>query len=334
MASDLIDNINSDYISTYNGMAPTGAPEVLIAYVEDTLDVPFWSKILKEHESNNLKININTIENLQRGKQSCLDKILQNTGDSLIACVDSDFDYLLQNENIINNNYVFHTYLYSIENFKCQSTSLKQLCIEITLNSSVDFDFDKFLVEYSVVIYELLIAQLWVKNALMQSSYEFASFCEDVSLMTFDLNDKGANSLIQLQQTKELRIQSLKNNIPEFTDLILEEFSMSLKSLGLTKENTYLFIQGHTLFDKVLLPILKPICRNLVRDVYSDINNSQADTVDKNNRRNQYKSQLGQKQKIDDRVSMFLESYNHFYRNEFYSKIKSDLNAFFENRNN
>ena len=48
----------------------------------------------------------------------------------MIACVDSDYDYLLQGAThtsryIINNKYVFHTYAYAIENYQCYS----EMCI-------------------------------------------------------------------------------------------------------------------------------------------------------------------------------------------------------------
>ena len=46
----------------------------------------------------------------------------------------------------------------------------------------------------------------------------------------------------------------------DYHDAIRNEL---IEKMGITPETTYLYIQGHHFFDKVVLPILNKICKNL-----------------------------------------------------------------------
>ena len=71
-------------------------------------------------------------------------------GRSLIACVDSDYDFLLQgatntSRKINRNRYIFQTYTYAIENYHCFAESLHEVCVQATLNDRSILDFNFFL---------------------------------------------------------------------------------------------------------------------------------------------------------------------------------------------
>ena len=60
-------------------------------------------------------------------------------GRSLIACVDSDYDFLLQGATKVSHRinkspYILQTYGYAIENFHCFADSLHEVCVQATLN--------------------------------------------------------------------------------------------------------------------------------------------------------------------------------------------------------
>ena len=84
---------------------------------------------------------------LQRGKKSVLMNVMADkTGPDMIACVDADYDYLLQgitptSEIVVSNPYVFHTYVYAIENFQCYAAGLHDVCVMVTLNDRSIFRF-------------------------------------------------------------------------------------------------------------------------------------------------------------------------------------------------
>jgi hypothetical protein len=45
----------------------------------------------------------------------------------------------------------------------------------------------------------------------------------------------------------------------------------SIKSLGVTPQTTYLYIQGHHLFDNVVVPILNKVCNRLRQERQDEI---------------------------------------------------------------
>ena len=87
-------------------------------------------------------------------------------GRSLIACVDSDYDFLLQgatkvSHKINKNPYIFQTYGYAIENFHCFADSLHEVCVQATLNDRHILDFPAFLKRYSQIAYPLFLWNVW-----------------------------------------------------------------------------------------------------------------------------------------------------------------------------
>lgn len=84
---------------------------------------------------------------LAKGKKTVLMNQLGNQlGENMIACVDSDYDYLLQGRTqtsryIINCSYVLQTYAYAIENYHCYAEGLHEVCVMATLNDHMLIDF-------------------------------------------------------------------------------------------------------------------------------------------------------------------------------------------------
>ena len=81
-------------------------------------------------------------------------------GENMIACVDSDYDYLLQGRTqtsryIINSPYVLQTYAYAIENYHCYAEGLHEACVTATLNDHKLIDFPAFMKLYSEIAYPL-----------------------------------------------------------------------------------------------------------------------------------------------------------------------------------
>ena len=74
----------------------------------------------------------------------------------MIACVDSDYDYLLQGRTntsryIIENPYVMQTYAYAIENYHCYAEGLHEICVMATLNDHKLINFPEFMKLYSQI---------------------------------------------------------------------------------------------------------------------------------------------------------------------------------------
>ena len=85
---------------------------------------------------------------LAKGKKMVLMNTLNTAelGRSLIACVDSDYDFLLQgatntSRKINRSRYIFQTYTYAIENYHCFAESLHEVCVQVRLNVPFHFRF-------------------------------------------------------------------------------------------------------------------------------------------------------------------------------------------------
>ena len=125
MSKRLRENITSRYVEAANSLASKRARRKIVAYVESYDDILFWRTVLDRFEDGTrfFEVMLPSRGTLKRGKKSVLmNFISERVGRDMIACVDADYDYLLQgathtSAKILESPYVFHTYVYAIENF-------------------------------------------------------------------------------------------------------------------------------------------------------------------------------------------------------------------------
>ncbi len=130
-------------------------------------------------------------QHLDRGKKAAISNMLKGVGRDMIACVDADYDYLLQgatemSQQMLENPYIFHTYAYAIENFQCYAKGLHETCVMVTLNDHRIFDFERFLQSYSHTIWPLFC---------MASVFLYASSQDDDALRYVRVRQGGGASL-------------------------------------------------------------------------------------------------------------------------------------------
>ena len=163
----LTQHISSRYMTAANALRSQKARRRIVAYVESYDDVLFWRTVLGQFEDSSryFEIMLPTKERtgkkvIGRGKRSAIESILSNTGRDMIACVDADYDYLMQgateaSRTLLHTPYVFHTFAYSIENLQCYAAGLHNVCVMVTLNDHRVFDFEMFMRVYSVTVWPL-----------------------------------------------------------------------------------------------------------------------------------------------------------------------------------
>ena len=100
MPSRLKDNLNSRYFEAANALTSKKARHRIVAYVESYDDIYFWRTVLSEFENDKryFEVMLPSKMNLTRGKKSVLMNFLEGEplGKDMIACVDADYDYLIQ----------------------------------------------------------------------------------------------------------------------------------------------------------------------------------------------------------------------------------------------
>jgi hypothetical protein len=273
----LASNITSAYIEASNRLRPKSKKRKIVAYVESYDDIFFWRSVLSdfEDEETMFEVMLPSRKNLNRGKKTAMmNKLGESLGVCMIACVDADLDYLLQRHTsnsarMLDNPYIIHTYTYSIENYQCYAPSLHDVCVMATLNDRNIFNFEEYLKLYSRIIYELFIWLIWLHRQGRFSEMPLTSFNNITSIEQLNVH-KPIDALEQVRKNVNRKTAWLQQHVPEAKGK-LGRLKEELTQLGVTPEDTYLFIQGHHLQENVVDAALTPVCTILRREREKDI---------------------------------------------------------------
>ena len=185
VAKRLTQNITSLYIEAANSLRPKTARKRIVAYVESYDDVSFWSHLLNQYNCDKyyFQVMLPSKTSLAKGKKvAMMNELGMGLGGHMIACVDSDYDYLLQGKTstsrrIISSPYVLQTYAYAIENYQCYAESLHGVCVQSTLNDRAMIDFEAFFRLYSQIIHPLFLWNIWFYRKRELSVFSMQDFC-------------------------------------------------------------------------------------------------------------------------------------------------------------
>lgn len=269
MSSRLVDNVNSQYFDAANHMQPKWKKNKIIVYVESYDDIFFWRDVLSEfeNEETGFEVVLPSRSNLSRGKKSAMmNRLGKGLGTSMIACVDADYDYLMQRHTyasqlMLDNPYVIHTVVYAIENYQCYAESLHNVCVMATLNDHRIFDFVAYLKAYSRIIYDLFIWTMWFYRNNQGQDFPLTSFCNLTAIHKINIFNPEA-ALEKLRNDVNKKVALFQRNYPMAKGK-LEPLKKELRGLQLEPDNTYLYIQGHHLKDDIVINVLEPVCISL-----------------------------------------------------------------------
>ena len=118
----------------------------------------------------------------------------------------------------------------------------------------------------------------------------------------------------------ERREQSLRSH-KYVTEREVEEFRQSLADHGVTPENAYLFMHGHTLMDNVVMIVLNAVCEKLKMMTNNTITNSERKGVTLRNEMSNYNNSL---RSVRDTL-LFNENYKECF---LYKRLKDDIEEF------
>ena len=272
MAKSLKTNLSSNYLKAAQHLYSKSARKCIVAYVESYDDVAFWRNLLEKFETDKyyFRVMLPSSSTLTKGKKIVLLNSIGSAqlGESLIACVDSDYDFLLQgatpiSSEINTNKFVFHTYAYAIENYFCFADSLHEVCVQATLNDNDIFDFKRYLSEYSEIAYPLFLWTLWFAHQRDTQAFPMNVFNNLTRIYSFQVREPK-KSLNRLRDKVNQKLAELERNHPDQISEV-DKLGAELKPLGLQPDTTYLFMQGHHIFDHVVLRIIKPVCSILIQ---------------------------------------------------------------------
>lgn len=267
-------------------------------YVEGYEDVAFWRGIFDHFRNPYLRfeISVPNRDDLPKGKKVLLSMLDHVDKERVLLCVDSDFDYLFdgatkQSREVLEADNMFHTYTYATENYLCYAPSLRNVCVKATKNDTRIFDFERFMAEYSAIIYPLFLWYVYSAQLSTESVFTLAEFRASVRLGFVDIRHNGEGTLAWLQRNVERRQQALERDNPDMYSAI-GELGERLKKRGVERDNCYLFMHGHTLMDNVAMPLLSAVCDKLRQLSVAKINNSKVEGVALKNELQNYTNTL------------------------------------------
>lgn len=331
MAKRLTDNINSQYFEAINKMTPKKARRRIVVYVESYDDVFFWRSVLGRYEDDKLAFDImlpSRNQHLDRGKKAAISNMLKGVGRDMIACVDADYDYILQgatemSRQMLENPYIFHTYAYAIENFQCYAKGLHETCVMVTLNDHRIFNFERFLQSYSQTIWPLFVWHVvFLQRRKMTMHFDMCEFNKVVVLPSVRIqNPKWA--IEYLSKKVRAKMFQLERRFPKLKDALPETERM-LRDLGINDNNTYLYIQGHHLFDLVVSPVVQTVCDILRNEQENDIRDRAVHSEQARTEIACYENSLG-------KVKMMMKKNTYYQFSPEFQKILADVERYLEN---
>lgn len=330
MAKRLTDNINSQYFEAINKMTPKKARRRIVVYVESYDDVFFWRSVLGRYEDDKLTFDIMLPSrnlHLDRGKKAAISNMLKGVGRDMIACVDADYDYILQgatemSRQMLENPYIFHTYAYAIENFQCYAKGLHETCVMVTLNDHRIFNFERFLQSYSQTIWPLFVWHVvFLQRRKMTMHFDMCEFNKVVVLPSVRIqNPKWA--IEYLSKKVRAKMFQLERRFPKLKDALPETERM-LRDLGINDYNTYLYIQGHHLFDLVVSPVVQTVCDILRNEQENDIRDRAVHSEQARTEIACYENSLG-------KVKMMMKKNTFYQFSPEFQKIQADVERYLE----
>ncbi len=329
MASSL--KISSGYLSAANALHGKKARRRIVAYVESYDDVLFWRTVLSDYEDETryFEVMLPTRNTLSKGKKKAITAMLnEGGGRNMIACVDADYDYLLQGvtENsraVLDCPYVFHTYVYAIENYHCYAPALHNVCVMATLNDHAIFDFVDFLTRYSEIIYPLFVWNILLYRRHQYHDFTMSDMNVVIEIGKFSLNDPQA-PLEKLQRKVNARLGEVRKHHQGLRNEY-EALKTELAALGITPQNTYYYVQGHHLFNNVVAPLVGRVCERLRIERETEIRQKACHVTQRQNELSAY-----QHSQTDS--SQMMKKSTGYFRSAPFRQLQRDIEAFLDGK--
>lgn len=320
---------NSDYIAALNRLNGKHARRKIVAYVESYDDVTFWSALLHPLETENcyFEVMLPSASSLGKGKKVALaNELGEKLGDCMIACVDADYDLLMQSttptsRQLHENPYVFHTYVYAIENYHCFAPALADVCVSATLNDHRFFDFEAFLAAYSQIIWPLFVWNVWVYRYGGYKQFSLLDFARIVAIPEINLYHPE-QQLEALRHRVNAKIARLQKAHPEGKETY-KPLAAQLLAQGLTPETAYLFMRGHDIQDGLVQPLIQKVCEQLRREREREIRTHAIHHTQLQNELSGYRHAAIPSEEI-------LRRHHGYFSSTWYQRIQDDVRRFLE----
>ncbi len=231
-----------------------------VIHLENKNDEVFWGKVLKEAYPQGkfrfISASRSISGNVTCGCTQCLQYRPFLSSKFMIA-IDSDYRYLSEERDIDAKHFILQTYTYSFENHFCHWHNCQRAveAIDTSLpgqeQGAQPFDWKVFLEGYSRIVYPLLVWQMYLQD-INPEAFPKSVFHRLLSLPIGpkSVDNDGAAVLQVLKDRCRKLLTHLKRTYPEWDNTWHEA---RCNAHGVRRDNCYLFVRGHQLYDMIVL---------------------------------------------------------------------------------
>lgn len=132
---------------------------------------------------------------------------------------------------------------------------------------------------------------IWYYRSSHYAEFTMSDFLQSIS--TGKLSPANADDILaRLSHRVEHKVAALRRLHPE-AKAELHDLSAQLATLGVSPDDTYLYIQGHHLYDQVVMPLMKSVCARLVREREREITQQSMHSTQRRNELSCYTNSVG-----------------------------------------
>lgn len=233
----------------------TGATAAI--HIENKNDEIFWGKVLSEAcpggKFRFISASRNISGNLTCGCTQCL-QYKPYLDKKFWIAIDSDYRYLTEERGIDAAHFVLQTYTYSFENHFCYPKNCQRAAIPASpdegTNEAHGFSFSSFLRSYSRIVYPLLVWQLYLQN-IDSEAFPKSVFHRLLAIPVGPKSlERDGEPILQVLKDRTHKLLShLKRTYP---DADTTWYEARCNAQGVRRDNCYLFVRGHQLFDLIV----------------------------------------------------------------------------------
>lgn len=222
-------------------------------HLENKNDELFWGQALRyAYPSGKFRFvsaSRSFSGNIANGCSQCL-QYRDFLDEHFWIAIDSDYRYLNQEPDIDANHFILQTYTYSFENHFCYGPNLNQALRDVC-DGQQPFDFVEFLEQYSRIIYPLFVWQLYLQG-IDSELFPKRVFHRLLSLQV-GANSTRNNGKPILDLLKQ-RVMKMRRHFERlYPEADPTWYEARCNDLGVTRQNAYLFVRGHQLYDLIVI---------------------------------------------------------------------------------
>jgi hypothetical protein len=129
-------------------------------------------------------------------------------------------------------------------------------------------------------------------------------------------------SIANVKRKVHTKINDLQRQFPEAKEEYLATKD-DLKALGVTPQTTYLYMQGHHLFDTVVSPILSKVCNLLRQERQNESYHATAHKTQKRNEMSCYENSLQD-------IKVMLKKNTGYMMSEQFRRLQEDIRGYLD----